>query len=224
MAQAIKQAKFDNFIDTKYSKLENKNKIILLIGSLILPAVLCFFFLFKPQMEKIDNLEKQVNVAKEELNKARKAALDLPKYQKEFDNTQKIFDDMAMLLPKSQEIPNLLRNISDLGKTAGLDFLTFTPGQETPKDFYAEIPIEITIKGPYHNMGSFLDKVSKLERIVTVNNITMDKPEQDKAEMLLNSSCRLLTYRFTNVKLEQPKDGKGKQGKVQEAKPKQAKK
>ena len=223
MAQAIKQAKIDNFIDTKYSKIENKTKAILIVGSLVVPAVLCFFFLFKPQMEKMNTLEKQVNVAKEELNKARKAALDLPKYQKDFDNTQKIFDDMAVLLPKSQEIPNLLRSISDLGKTAGLDFLTFTPGQEAPKDFYAEIPIEITIKGPYHNMGSFLDKVSKLERIVTVNNITMDKPEQDKAEMLLNSSCRLLTYRFTNVKLEPPKDGKAKDGKAKDGKAKDGK-
>ena len=210
MAQAIKQAKFDNFIDTKYSKLDQKTKILLIAACLLLPALICFFLFYKPQMEKIENLEKQVNVAKEELNKARKAALDLPKYQKEFDDTQKVFDEMAVLLPKSQEIPNLLRNISDLGKIAGLDFLTFTPGPEVPKDFYAEIPIEITIKGPYHNMGSFLDKVSKLERIVTVNNITMDKPEQDKTEMLLNSSCRLLTYRFTNVKLEPPKDSKAK--------------
>jgi type IV pilus assembly protein PilO len=110
-------------------------------------------------------------------------------------------------LPKTQEIPNLLRNISDLGRNAGLDFLTFTPGQEIPKDFYAEIPIDISIKGPYHNLGLFFDKVSKLDRIVTVNNITIDKPEQEGAEMMLNSSCKLLTYRFTNVKPE-PKDGK----------------
>jgi type IV pilus assembly protein PilO len=94
-----------------------------------------------------------------------------------------------------------------LGKNAGLDFLTFTPGQEIPKDFYAEIPIDISIKGPYHNLGSFLDKVSKLDRIVTVDNITIDKPEIEGTEMLLNSTCKLLTYRFTNVKPE-PKDQK----------------
>ena len=204
MASAAKSAKFDVFLDEKYSKLDAKIKGFILAAAVVIPALLFYFIVFSPQSEKIEALEKQVAVAQDELNKARKAARDLPKYQKEFEDTQKIFDAMAVLLPKSQEIPNLLRNISDLGKSAGLDFLTFVPGQEVPKDFYAEIPIDITIKGPYHNMGFFLDKVSKLERIVTVNNITIDKPEQEKSEMLLNSSCRLLTYRFTNVKLEQP--------------------
>jgi type IV pilus assembly protein PilO len=115
---------------------------------------------------------------------------------------------MAVLLPTSQEIPDLLRNISDLGRRAGLDFLSFVPGAEIPKDFYAEIPVDIRIKGPYHNLCSFLDAVSKLERIVTVNNISMDKAGEEGSEILLNSSCRLLTYRFTNVQLapspEQP--------------------
>ena len=104
----------------------------------------------------------------------------------------------------------MLRNISDLGKSAGLDFLKFVPGVEIPKDFYAEIPIDITITGPYHNLGFFLDKVSKLDRIVTVNNINIDKSQKDGLEMLLNSTCRLVTYRFTNVKLQPPKDGKAK--------------
>lgn len=209
MASATKSAKFDVFLDEKYSKLDTKVKVSILAAAVFIPALLFYFLVFNPQSEKIEVLKKQVVVAQEELNKARKAARDLPKYQKEFEEAQKVFDAMAVLLPKSQEIPNLLRNISDLGKSAGLDFLTFVPGQEVPKDFYAEIPIDITIKGPYHNMGFFLDKVSKLERIVTVNNITIDKPEQEKSEMLLNSSCRLLTYRFTNAKLEPP-DAKGK--------------
>lgn len=99
----------------------------------------------------------------------------------------------------------MLRNISDLGKHSGLDFLSFVPGAEVPKDFYAEIPIDIKIRGPYHNLGLFLDKVSKLERIVTVNNIRTEKIDQEGSEVLLTSSCRLLTYRFTNKKLEPPK-------------------
>jgi type IV pilus assembly protein PilO len=58
-------------------------------------------------------------------------------------------------------------------------------------------------------MGSFLDKVSKLGRIVTVSNINMTAPTRDKEEMLLNSDCTLVTYRFTNVELPKP-DGKKK--------------
>ena len=89
-------------------------------------------------------------------------------------------------------------SISDHGTSAGLEFNTFTPGKETPKDFYAEILISIQVSGPYHNVGYFLDQVSKLERIVTVRDIKMGSPKEVEGEMLLSSSCNLLTYRFLN--------------------------
>ncbi len=203
-------AKFDAFIDKEYFLLDNRTKLLIIIATLLLPLALFYFLLFKPQIEKIETLEKQVEVVKEEVKKARKTAADLPRHKKEFEEVQKEFEATAILLPKTQEIPNLLRNISDLGKSAGLDFLKFVPGVEIPKDFYAEIPIDITISGPYHNLGLFLDKVSKLDRIVTVNNINIDKSGKDGLEMLLNSTCRLVTYRFTNVQLQPPKDGKAK--------------
>lgn len=204
MSSGAKMAKFDIFIDEKYLNFDKRVKISILFAIFVVPAFLFYLFSFKPQTETIEQLQKQVNAASEELKIARKAARNLPKIKKEFEEIQREFDATAVLLPKSQEIPNLLRNISDLGKSAGLDFLKFTPGVEIPKDFYAEIPIDITIRGPYHNLGFFLDKVSKLERIVTVNNINIDKPEKEGAEMLLSSTCRLVTYRFTNQQL-QPK-------------------
>lgn len=210
MISGMKMAAIDAFIDQKYLSLDKRNKILIVLVSFLLPSVLFYFFYFQPQSEKIAILQKQVASAVEELNKAKNIAKNLPKYKKEFEDTEAEFEAMAVMLPKTQEIPNLLRNISELGKDSGLDFLKFVPGVEVPKDFYAEIPVDIAIVGPYHNLGSFLDKVSKLDRIVTVNNINIDKPAKDDAEILLNSTCRLVTYRFTNVKLEPPKAGKAK--------------
>jgi type IV pilus assembly protein PilO len=201
MQSGSRKTKYDIFIENKIIPIDAKKKIYILISILILPLVIFYFLLYKPNTEKIEALELQVQKSSEELKKVRMAARDLPKYQKELELAQSEFESTSVLLPKSQEIPNLLRNISDLGKGAGLDFLSFVPGPETPKDFYAEIPIDIKIKGPYHNLGAFLDTVSKLERIVTVNNIKTENPEQGSGEMLLTSSCKLVTYRFTNVKL-----------------------
>jgi len=205
MTYSSKKSKFDLFIDEKYMSISNKNKLLGILSILLLFIVLFYFLFFQSNQEQIAKLTVQVNATNEELKKVRKAARDLPVYQKELEEVRNKFEATSVLLPKSQEIPNLLRNISDLGRNAGLDFLSFTPGQEIPRDFYAEIPVDIKIKGPYHNLGLFLDKVSKLERIVTVNNIKTDKVDQEKNEILLDSSCRLLTYRFTNVKLEQHK-------------------
>jgi type IV pilus assembly protein PilO len=201
---------FATFIDKKYIPLDKKLKITLAVILFLLPVVLFYFFWFQPQSEKTANLTKQKARITKELQVAKAKAANLPKLMAELEATQILFEETAALLPKEKEIPSLLTNISALGRGSGLDFLTFKPSADIPKDFYSEIPIDIKVRGPYHNMGIFLDQVSKLDRIVTVSNITMGGPKKEGGEMLLNSSCRLVTYRFTNKKIPRPEDGKKK--------------
>jgi len=212
MASARSSAKFDTFISEKYIPLERKVKILLVLLVFILPLVLFYFLYYSPKQKSITGLEQQRITLEQEVKLAQTAAKNLQKYKDEVEEAEKRFAETAIVLPKKKEIPNLLRNISDLGKGAGLDFLSFKPTQEQPKDFYAEIPVDIKIRGPYHNMGYFLDQVSKLDRIVTVDNINMGSPAKEGGEMLLNSSCRLVTYRFTNTQISKT-DGKKKKGK-----------
>ena len=204
MVAGVQKSQFDAFIDEKYIPFEKRNKLIVLALIFILPLVGCYFLIYSPNMEKTKKLQTQIEEASTQLKRVRRIARDLPKHQEELAKTKEAFALTTVLLPKSQEIPDLLRNISDLGKHSGLDFLSFVPGGEVPKDFYAEIPIDIKIRGPYHNLGLFLDRVSKLERIVTVNNIKTENVAFDGNEILLTSSCRLLTYRFTNKQLAPP--------------------
>jgi len=207
--KSVKKAGFDTFIDEKYLPLDEKKRLYIFAAIFCVPALLFYFLLFSPKQEDISNLKKRVNIAQQELQTVKTAAQDLPKYQKALEEINSEFEATSILLPTSQEIPNLLRNISDLGRSSGLDFLVFAPGAEIPQDFYAEIPINITMRGSFHSIGSFLDKISKLERVVTVNNITMDKPTTEGTETILNSNCRLITYRFTNKQLVN-EDGKKK--------------
>jgi type IV pilus assembly protein PilO len=213
MAPAGSSTKFDTFLTKKYIPLERKVKILLAVLIFLLPVVLFYFLFFSPKQDKLKGLEKQKTTLTIEVKKAKAAARNLKKYQDEVAEARIRFAQTAIVLPKKKEIPNLLRNISDLGKGAGLDFLSFKPGSEIPKDFYSEIPVDISIRGPYHNMGYFLDQVSKLDRIVTVNNIKMGSPKKEGGEMLLNSNCRLVTYRFTNTQVSTTDNKKKKKGK-----------
>ncbi|PIE58065.1 MAG: pilus assembly protein PilO [Desulfobulbus propionicus] len=198
------KSKFDTFIDEKYLPLDVKLKAALAIALLLLPLLAAFWFMYKPTSQQITQVERQIKQAQIQLRKAEQTVRNRSKYEKNLQETQARFAEKAAILPKSQEIPDLLRTISDLGKGAGLDFLSFRPGAEMPQDFYATIPINIETKGPYHNMGFFLDQVSKMKRLVTVNNITMGAPLKEAGEMLLSSQCQLLTYRFTDKALPPP--------------------
>ncbi|MDW7771264.1 MAG: type 4a pilus biogenesis protein PilO [Desulfobulbaceae bacterium] len=201
----------NKFIDTKYVSLDKKVKAAVFIAACVVPVALFYFLYYSPNVEKINSLSSKKAALITEVSKAKNAEKDLIKIKEDIAKTEEIFKQTAIVLPKTKEIPTLLRNISDLGKGAGLDFITFKPGAEIPKDFYAEIPVDITIKGPYHNLGYFLDQVSKLERIVTVDNINMGGAKKEGGELLLNSKCRLTTYRFTGIQQQQTPQ-KGKKG------------
>lgn len=189
------------FIDEKFIPLESKFKILIAALVLILPLIAFYFLIYSPNVEEIEKLTVAKKKLKDQVEDVKRRARDLDKFKEELRQTQVAFAEAAEMLPKDKEIPKLLKDISALGRVAGLDFLKFQPMPDRPKDFYSEIPVNINIRGPYHNMGFFFDQVSKLERIVSVSNVKMSSPKKEAGEMLLNSNCQLMTYRFTNVKL-----------------------
>lgn len=196
--------KLTTFIDERYIPMRSKIKVAIVLLLVIIPVAVFYFVFFQPNTEKTKGLESRIATVQKQLREVKAKAANLAKFEKELEVAQTDFFEKAALLPNEKEIPQLLKDISSLGRTAGLDFLTFKPLADIPRDFYSEIPITINVRGPYHNMGFFFDQVSKLERIVTVSNVKMGSPKKEAGEMVLKSDCRLVTYRFTDKPLPKP--------------------
>ncbi len=197
MAEEKFDEKFKKFVNEKYIPLNKNVKIGIAAALIVGPVALFIFVFYNPKQAKISELKISRDQLTGKVTEAEAASKNKEHHENELKDAEQKFEEMSVILPKEQEIPSLLRNISDLGKRAGLDFVEFKPGNESPKDFYAEIPVSIRIKGPYHNVGYFLGEVSGLDRLVTVDNINMGGPQDVAGEILLDSSCNLLTYRFT---------------------------
>ncbi|PID72946.1 MAG: pilus assembly protein PilO [Desulfobacterales bacterium] len=204
----MNNSSFETFLDQKFIPMSLQAKVLFCLVIAVLLGVLFFFIFFKPKAERIDVLEKNVKSLESELELARIQAAGLEELEEKVAATEERFLQLSALLPKEKEIPQLLKDISSLGRAAGLDFNTFRPEAEIPQDFYKKIPITIKVRGPYHNMGYFFDQVSKLQRIVSVTNVRMGSPERDSGEMLLQSDCQLLTYQFSNEPLPKPEEKK----------------
>ena len=207
MASENAAAKLDTIINEKYIPLDKKVKIVLAVALIAVPIVIFYFVFFAPNQKEISSLTDKKEKLDAEVTEAQAAADNLDQHKDALAAAQEKFEKIAEILPEKKEIPKLLRSISDLGKNAGLDFVSFKPGNEELKEFYAEIPLNIELLGPYHNIGYFLDQVSKLDRLVTVKNIKMASPKEEGTEMLLESSCNLLTYRFTGEPAPDAKKG-----------------
>jgi len=101
-------------------------------------------------------------------------------------------------LPTTSEIPKLLKSITKLGNDSDLEFLLFSPEKQVSKEFYVEIPVSMEVRGSYHNVATFFDKVGKLDRIVNVVNVNMTPLEAYST--YLKTTCKAVTYRFKEVK------------------------
>ncbi len=199
------QVKLDAFLDEKVSGLDQNIKIAIMAAVVIVPLVAFYLLSYNPQNAQMKQLERQKVGLLQTIRKVEAIAANIGKHRAEMAEAQLMFQKASNLLPQQQEIPALLANISDLGSNSGLDILSFKPGVETPKEFYAAIPIAISIQGPYHNVGVFLDRVSKMSRIVSVSSMAISSPKEDEGEMILKTSLKLETYRFVE---NQPTDEK----------------
>ena len=198
----------DAFMETKVARLNVKHKAAICAAAAILPIIMFVFLVYSPQSKKIVKLEKQRNQLKQQILQVEATAKEITKHKEEMATTEAKFLAASVLLPQQQEIPSLLTNISSMGTASGLDFVTFQPQGEQPKDFYAEIPVTIQVNGPYHNVGLFLYKISKLDRIVSVSNINMGSPKEVDGEMMLTTNFNLVTYRFIEPQNDKPQQKK----------------
>ncbi len=207
--QKTKEA-FDSFLEKRVVTLDKKIIVVIFVLIIALPVVAFYFLHFTAKTEQIKGLEKRAAGLRQEIAGAKARAAKLDEHLAEMEETQRMFAEAAILLPQKKEIPSLLTNISALGTNSGLAMASFSPGGERKKEFYAEIPVSLRLNGPYHNIGTFLYEVSKLDRIISATNITLGGGTKQREELLLGASISLITYRFLEESEMAPKPKKGK--------------
>ncbi len=202
---------FSKITTPLYAFIEKLTKIqrIALFGGVFVIVIGAFVWLsFYPKFQKISELREELEDLENKLTIANRKARQLPRYRKMLENAKADFNVAKKALPEKKEIPSLLTGISRAGKTAGLEFFLFQPGKEKEQEFYAEIPVSIRVRGPYHNVAIFFDKVSRLFRVVNITDIVMNARRSAKD---LDTSCTAITYRFLEAAaVEKSKSKKGK--------------
>jgi len=177
-------------------KLPTAKKAAVLVFVVLVIVGLYSYVVYFPQREEIVTLRRQRDQKMKELNESRAVARNLDKFKKEVAELQAQLNNALAQLPNSREIPELLKNISTLGKGSNLEFLRFRPAPERPKQFYAEVPLELVFLGTYHETGVFFDRVSKLPRIINVENFKMAPSKAAGEQSVLQTQCVATTFRF----------------------------
>lgn len=135
---------------------------------------------------------KESKLMQEYERKAFQAA-NLDRYKVQMAEMESTFGALLRQLPKDAEVPGLLEDITHTGLSAGLEFQSITLAGEQSKEFYIELPINISVRGGYHALGAFVSGVASLPRIVTLHDFTIKSGE---ASNDLTMEILAKTYRY----------------------------
>ena len=202
----------DQFFDLPLSRR------VLIYGLLILLSVALYYFLLHlPSSDSI--VEKQTKIDTLEAEKVKllatlkgRAAL-----KAEIEKTEAQFKEVTKQLPESKEIPDLLRQVSNMGRDSGLEITLFRQQGENIKELYADVPVEMAVRGGYHQLALFFEKVRKLDRIVNISDIGMKNPQMREGRLQVEASFSATTYRFLTAE-EQAQIAKQKEEAKKKAK------
>ena len=125
-------------------------------------------------------------------------AANLGTYQNQLIKMEASFGALIGQLPSDTEVPGLLEDITFTGRGAGLQFESIQLQPEISTEFYIELPISISVKGDYHDLGAFVSGVSSLPRIVTLHDFSIT-PVGDRKVLKMDILAR--TYRYNGKEL-----------------------
>jgi type IV pilus assembly protein PilO len=185
----------------KIEKLALWQRVGIVAALVVLLFGAATWFVYLPLYDEITELDNKLQGLEKKLATAKINAAELEKFQAKMQEAEAQFKIAMRALPEKEEIPSLLTNVSKSGQDVGLEFLLFEPKPETKKEFYAEIPVAMNIRGDYHNLAIFFDKVARLSRIVNINNITINRGKEIRD---LSASCTAVTYKFVEAPPEKP--------------------
>lgn len=172
------------------------HKIGILAVTIILITALYYSFLHVPQSDALAKLADSVEIARNEKMIKTQKSLNLMRLRKDLQQLDAELKTAFAQLPDKREIAELLSGISAKAQEMGLDVLLFRPRPETYQDFYAEVPVDITVKGNFHNTVSFFDEVGRLSRLINIDNIGFKNPTINGEKVMLETTSVATAYRF----------------------------
>ena len=158
-------------------------------GCVVFCALLYWYFLYQPYAEELSTLQEKMEAGRQTITKYKQIAAKLDRLQTQVSELEAHLQALLRELPETKEIPDLIRQISDLGVRTGLQISLIKPQPEQRKEFYAEIPIQMRVQGQYHAVGRFFDDLAHLERIISVDSVHIEATNQE-------TQCLATTFRF----------------------------
>jgi type IV pilus assembly protein PilO len=183
-------------IPDRLGRLPRSQRLILagLVYALI--CVVFYFVLYTPRQDQLTSLRARQTELLTKKAEVERRAHDKEAFEKELEDLTAQLKLALRQLPDDREIPDLLLRISTVARRIGLEVRKFLPKEEMMKEYHAEVPVQLELGGSYHEVAMYFDRLSKLSRIVNVQNIEITDPKERNGKVGLTVTGTLVTFRF----------------------------
>jgi type IV pilus assembly protein PilO len=173
-----------------------KQKLGAVAGLILAIGALDYIYVYQPRSERLGELKQQLAERQKDLENKRLKVNARADEEKRIRELQVDVKRAEARLPEGREIADLLSNIAASARAVGLDLTLFRQKPEAYSEYYADVPVQMEMRGTYHELAAFLDRVKRLDRIVNVSDIQLRKPRVEGDVVLLEASCTATTFRF----------------------------
>ncbi len=181
-----------------------------IITGLILGVVLYFVmdrYVFQQIRQDIGAIETNISKLEREIEKGRAAKRDLPKLEEEIRNLELELDRLRRILPTRRETDTLLKKFKQLMETGHFQLVRFTPQAFIDRDFFWEWPLKVQLKGTYHELGMFFDKLSRFSRIINVSDLVVTALRGRTSGYTIAANFTLQTFIYKEETKKAPAGG-----------------
>jgi len=184
-------------------------RILAAIGVMIVVLVGGWYFYWSDQMDALDRGAAEEITLKDAYKSKIQQAVNLDALRKQKEQVGEYVSTLEKQLPSKAEMDALLSDINQAGLGRGLSFELFKPGQVIVRNYYAELPIAIKVRGHYHDVGSFTSDIANLPRIVTLNQMSLTAGKGN-GELTLDATAKTFRYLDESEVAAQRAAAKGK--------------
>ncbi len=168
----------------------------LLVFTFVGAAIVGAYYYFYEQQARadLDIRDAELAAIRGRIDKGMETARKLPEFRAQVGDLEARLESLKAILPEEKDVAELLRRLQTLAAQSNLTIRHFRPRAIATKELHAEWPIEIEVEGAYHNVGQFLDRVSKLPRIINVGAMEMSTVPAGRAGATVRVTCTAMTF------------------------------
>lgn len=185
-------------MESSLNKLSPGAQYGMVIGICVVVLILGWFMLLKGQKEEIARKNDELDQLQVEINKANSLKKQLQEFEVELESLQLKLNTLVKILPSEKDVEVLIQRIEHQARASDLDLKQFDPRDTINHDFYAEWPIYMSFHGGYHELAKFFDKTSKFDRIININDLSMQalRGRNASARHSISATCTATTFVF----------------------------